>query len=558
MAEVIVAVGVIMVTLIGLAHSVTVAFSDIGLARQRQGANGLANETIERARALPQDTLRKGLRTSDLNGDPAVVNCSGTYKLDSCSGEQIVHTAGLPAQAPLVPNRTSHTPSESATTYAIALYVTSAGGDPATGPLRLTAIVGWDHPAKGGVDTRVVVETIVYAPKGCVDTATHPFSAPCQPFFYGSASVSKPKISVEGSVNGVDLSLQLDGASARTDAQLEQIKHIQGAISGTGLSIEALTALAAGNESATSRADDDPATPGAGAYDSKPLPGGTASTLNLGVGGVAAQVSRTSGSIGATTSATSAKAGSACPTTTPPGAESDSAACGHNWSRQQEALAAQLSLGALGIGLGNQTIASIAATPDANATIIDRDPAANDGSIVASGTHALGEVRIGGLPTGILAPLGFAGHLVRLTTYRATASAAAGDATSAPSASVVQGQVQFWNGLGYSTANLGGLAPIDLSVAPINLNVNLGLASVQAQLSAEVTTGTVDTVDPDGPGSGARNEAEASVSSPLSVSLHIGLHVSALGSDLLDVDLDATVDLGALTVQADYREADVG
>ena len=80
--ELMVAVSIMLVALLALAYTATIGFSDIALARQRQGASGLANQTMEQIRALPFDVLKKGLSNADLTGggDPNITGgCGATY-----------------------------------------------------------------------------------------------------------------------------------------------------------------------------------------------------------------------------------------------------------------------------------------------------------------------------------------------------------------------------------------------------------------------------------------------------------------------------------------------
>jgi hypothetical protein len=63
------------------------------MARQRQGATGLANRTVEQVREPPFDMLQAGLSTDDLAGssNPAMTSgCSATY---CYGGERIPRSA---------------------------------------------------------------------------------------------------------------------------------------------------------------------------------------------------------------------------------------------------------------------------------------------------------------------------------------------------------------------------------------------------------------------------------------------------------------------------------
>src|SRR6266542_1043590 len=89
LVELMVAVGIMLVALLALAYTATIGFSDIALARQRQGATGLANQTMEQIRALPFDVLKKGLSNAELagGGDPNIISgCGGTH----CYGGELI------------------------------------------------------------------------------------------------------------------------------------------------------------------------------------------------------------------------------------------------------------------------------------------------------------------------------------------------------------------------------------------------------------------------------------------------------------------------------------
>src|SRR6266540_97294 len=75
MIELIIAVGIILTAVLAMAYTATIGFSDIALARQRDGANGLANQTMEQIRGLSFETIRRGLASADLAGDTNIVTC---------------------------------------------------------------------------------------------------------------------------------------------------------------------------------------------------------------------------------------------------------------------------------------------------------------------------------------------------------------------------------------------------------------------------------------------------------------------------------------------------
>src|SRR5881296_2736540 len=97
--EMMLAAGIIFVTLTALAYVALIGFSDIALARERQSANGLANQTMEQMRALPFNTLKNGLSNTDLTFSTTVgdawydanikKNACGTGTTYCFNGEEI-------------------------------------------------------------------------------------------------------------------------------------------------------------------------------------------------------------------------------------------------------------------------------------------------------------------------------------------------------------------------------------------------------------------------------------------------------------------------------------
>ncbi len=147
--ETVAAMGVVFVALLALAGTSLVGLPATALARQRQGANQLANQLLEQVRGLTYATMAQGLATSDLGGDPSrIKSCAGVYYYKSCGSgaEPIVHTDGLPTVAPLVPHQGSVGPPTHPLAYAWGVYVTRAGDAPQAGALRVRVVVRWTKP----------------------------------------------------------------------------------------------------------------------------------------------------------------------------------------------------------------------------------------------------------------------------------------------------------------------------------------------------------------------------------------------------------------------------
>ncbi|MGH9284364.1 MAG: type IV pilus modification PilV family protein, partial [Acidimicrobiales bacterium] len=230
LVEVLIAITLMLGTLLGLAYISTNGLVDVGLARQRQGATGLANEAIEKMRTLPFDTLARGLDAADAAADPRIVAC-GT---NLCSNGEIVPTfsAGATTVDPIVPHVTPGIV-VGPTTYTVSAYVTRyADPDGTTRPnvYRGRVVASWANSLRGGIAPEVVVESVFHSPAGCQSTATHPFAAPCEPFFYASASSDAASIRIEPVAGGWgtlrDAALELTQHSSAM--QVEQVHSVQG------------------------------------------------------------------------------------------------------------------------------------------------------------------------------------------------------------------------------------------------------------------------------------------------------------------------------------------
>src|SRR5439155_11816940 len=201
LVELMVALGVILLALLAMAYTATIGFSDIALARQRQGASGLANQTIEQMRALPFDVVKKGLGNTDLSSgsDPNITACGANY----CYGGEQIPRGANPNVVPLVPH--TQTIVVGPTTYTVRAYVTYYQNVTTNNTFRLTVAVSWPNPARKRVSTTVQSQTIAYSGTGRLSTVTHPFAAPCQPFFYANGVADEGRFNVTGTLSGVNL-----------------------------------------------------------------------------------------------------------------------------------------------------------------------------------------------------------------------------------------------------------------------------------------------------------------------------------------------------------------
>jgi type II secretory pathway pseudopilin PulG len=570
------AIGVILVVFLALAYTSTIAFKGIALARQRQGANGLANQTMEQVRALPFSTLAAGLANTDLvnsvnvasgSYDPNITRNTGcgTPTVYCFKGEQIPRGANTNV-TPLVPHQSSVT--VGATTYKVAAYVTYYNNVTTANTFRVTVNVSWTNPAVQGVSTTVQSQTINYSGSGCVSSATHPFAAPCQPFLYGSSSGAIGHFDVTGTIEGVDLetaTLSLPGWSS--NMQVEQISAVQGTSEMSSISLDLLSGsvIKRGGQRFVSGADNDPAQPGQD-YSSL-LASGSATSLSANGGGNTFTLTPSSGDGGSTTSTTDASVASpANPCPLAGGSQNDQQPCGSSLAQQKNTMSAVLALN----NLGNTTLASVTAMPTASDAFTNREVVAtSDGLVHADGTRSLGTVTIGGLPSGLAAaalPLNWSGYLVQLTGFTDAVHAETGANTSAPSVTA-SGSLKYWNGVGYSTLAITPGASTNLAIPSVHISDLSTGKLLQIDLQAAVdsecavwtagcprtggtsTAQTFQTCSPACPNN--RTAASASSNSPFIGDIH---YTITYDGDLL-AHLTVHVDLGTLLVSNSYQPA---
>jgi hypothetical protein len=588
--ETVIALGIIFASLMLLAYAGSAGFGYSALARERQAATGVANEIMESVRALAWERLTEGLSSSDLGGDPLIVDCSGVYRFEDCSGEAIVHSPGLtdqcPAPAdpcPLVPHRGTVSGDGYPTSYDWAVYVTN--DDPDTEPYRVTVIVSWTGGRVQGAAKSTRAESLFYAPEGCGTSDTHPFAGPCQPTYTGVAEASGGSITFTnlgaGGANFTTAQIVLPAASANAD--MEQVPAVDGRADQER--VFASTGSSAGGASTTSVADAIPTTP-AGEYQANafaPTSGsvavipGTSTSLSLLNG---------AGSSGSSVSATAPVSTTVAPcplTATPFTQQTDGWPCGASMSRSNATVAAILSLTSLTPhNLGTATLATVGApasgTQSVAAMINREDPPSAEEGIRTSVSRAFGKVQLFALPSGLSSGFpanwtsgssDFTGYVLTLQNYADSASAAAGPTTNAPTSGVVgTPTLHYWNGTGYSSVsgaafNTAGSRTVATAAAG---PVRMGSGADRRWYCAYVQAGTIrwggalaaSTATP-------RTSATGLIGSPLTATVRyrVSTHNSDPGActgtgGTANVDLTVTVDLGSLLARSRYRPAPTG
>ncbi|MDQ3991970.1 MAG: hypothetical protein M3245_06665, partial [Actinomycetota bacterium] len=298
LVEALVALGVMLGALLAMAYTAAAGFTDIAGARQRQSASALANKVLEQVRAVPYETVAKGLDTADLAGDPLIVLCGTDHYYRACptddpNAEKIEHATDLPQVTPIVPHVQTFGPPEQPTTYTVSTYVTEAKNIPATGGLRATVSVSWTTDR--GTPGSIQAQTLLYRPSGSTDSSTAPQTGSSRPFFYGTGAVSRGSVVVTpngGVTAGVGVqglanwsSITHDLYSLDASIQQEQLAKSDGQITLTGgRKTEGSTETTTGSAKSVSVADDDPST-AAGTSSSPGTLTQTASPATLSGGG---------------------------------------------------------------------------------------------------------------------------------------------------------------------------------------------------------------------------------------------------------------------------------
>ena len=587
--ELMIAITLILVSLLAIAYTVLNGFQDVALARQRQSATGLANQAIEQARALPLDTVVRGLSNADLaasigngpskdtNIKKGVCGASTEYCLVLDNLNEQIPRGDNPNVVPLVPHTQPLANTKiGATQYTVRVYLSYYQNNPALNTLRLTAIVTWAGLERAGTNHRVDVQSLIAEPPGCLSTRTHPFAAPCQPFLYSASSNGAGHIDVAGQLGGktVDhVSLFLPTYSSAL--QVEQVSAVQGTASTAGVSAQFSgdTESTGIGGSVSSASDNDPAQ-SSPAYQTASVPPQSGATLALSDGGSTLTATKFGAGSGTTTSTVSATTSpmNYCPNMTGLPNLTTALPCGGSTAQLGGAGSIQLSVKKDGNDLGSAFLAQVNAPscggPCPNRGVSYRLVAPNgsmcpgtatDGCVHGDASRMLGQIRLGGLPANVPGPGTWQGYLIQLSSWNDTATAESGIGSA--SSSVVApvsgtGSISFWNGTGYTTCTVYGAGcPTSGSNYPVTTltrNGTINGVAVTVTISAAITAGgTSVTTSPICAGTCTRNQATVSSGSPM---LGTVSYKVVVGGETM-CNLTMTVDLGTLLVNTTYKAA---
>jgi type II secretory pathway pseudopilin PulG len=585
--ETVIAIGIVFASLVTLSFTATVGFGYESLARQRQSATSLANGTMEQARGLAYAKIQTGMSTSDLTGDTNIVTgCAGdpvgTYRFLSCtpgsvpgSGEKIVHNAtAVNPTSPLVPH--VRTVTQNGIEFTVRTYVTN--NCPVTdlivctspSPFRVTVIATWvggrTYPTK-----TVRLQSLFYSPTGCGSNETHPYAAPCQPFFFGASNMPRGEIHIAGSVSDTTfVSGDLFVPSVEASIQHEQLTEAQSGYTPTGIQLVdgTGTRTAGSTTEVTTAADTDPGSPSTTTYATSTYSGPAASSLSTGADNVLT-FAAPAGDTARSTATTAAGVVNVCPPPTATG-ETDGKPCSGSVLQQGGTLTATAALND-DAPLGTATLARVAAAAgNPDRAFVDHalypevslcTPVSGaDGCMEQSAVRRFGTIEVGGLPAAVPGPLNWAGFLVSIAGYedsvvapvgrQVLANAVAGSAVPAPSATVTAGTVTYWSPAAGTYASLPAtsdalVAALEASTMTANatvdgraITVTIGVVPGSVTKATTATSATVG-----GTGNLSRKESSAQVTPPR-FSVRYQLWVAG------GLKVDLTIDVNLRTMEA--------
>jgi Tfp pilus assembly protein PilV len=547
LVEVVVASGVILTSLTMMAGVLTSGLTSTAVSKERQAATGLANQTLEKVRALPFETLRRGLDATEVanSGDPNVTTCSG----NPCfQGERIV-TGTNATVDPLVPHRTTVTHGDATEKqFTIGTYVTYYQNSLTANAYRVTAIVSWTSNVRNGKASSIDAQTIIF-PNGCLSLPAHPYSGPCQASFTGSAIADRPTITVDGQVApGVHLvKAVLSGVAASSDVNTEQTSRVEGITQGAGATLQPVSGAeqTIGYASVPSQADNDPEAT-KGILETNDLPSAAPASASVAAGVNSSTVALAAGSGGRTTSTTAADAMRACPNLPSPSTvpnETDSQPCGGSSTQTGATPTMSTTIdgfGALGLGEVAQ------ATP--TDTTIDRRVATNvdvTQSKVSRSALNMKAVDVSFLGASF-------DHFLKIQSYSAAAQAEAGVGSTA-TALTTSGTLSYLKSAGapgtYTYENVS--LSTDASVTIPSLALTVG--SNVIELGATVTAGSrsYTTTPSSCSGTCTRTATTAKITPP---TVTITMRIIPQVGDAL-ADLSITINPGTIQAKASYVAA---
>lgn len=258
-----------------------------GLAGSRvhEQAVRIAERTMEQVRAMAFATVEAGISTGEAATDPSSEVRAGTF-----NGETLLQGSTVTPGTPLSPYRRTGSAANpdlvlDSVLFTVSTYPTRCW-QPAADPAQCNAVQAApsDSPvvrvsvvvtsnAKFGGDQKYTTSSLFFSPAGCMSTQTHPFSAPCQPYFYSTTALAAGSVLVHGvdASTGRQTPEILPGADhegvnlllgeAHANLQIEQISTVTSSLRGAEAQIisEGVVSSRSGGQVAKAQVNTDPA-----------------------------------------------------------------------------------------------------------------------------------------------------------------------------------------------------------------------------------------------------------------------------------------------------------
>src|SRR4051794_32881893 len=467
-------IAVVIVTLVGLQLS---SVRTVASARQRQAATALADQKLERLRALPYNTIQAGLLATDSTLTTANDPRYASGRLGAPWNEALV-TSTNQTEPELNPHKQTKVLNN--ITYTMYTYVTHPIADDGTDSTStvdfwLTVVVQWSSKSTQNHPKSVAVRTRASYPAGCKGVSNHPYAGPCQPFLYGSSGRTTGGITItradtsQPAVAGLTFSSASDiftnftsqiGVEQTTSALSKAVEsgtNVDGTSTGQGVT--------------TAAADIDPATATATGPFNVSVPASSAASNALSGSGGVLTLQRagiaSGGAVQAAIASTTAGncqdlSGTVLPT---------NQACASSQIARVGTNEADLDLASVGgRDLPSMVLASMQPADVAARSYEARfltgaaghcTGTTGDGCVAAGASRSVASFFAGGLPAGDAGdtlPSGFNG-MVTGSNYTDTATAEAGPNSAAAGTSpqfvgTRNGTVTYWNGSSYQPVDL--------------------------------------------------------------------------------------------------------
>ena len=571
--EVMVALVLIMIVLVPMSYVMTSSLVTGGCAQQRDAADGLVNQELEEVRALPYTTVAAGDTSNDSTlthaVDPQITVTSGVYTYTPTGETMPVNSAASSSvPAPLNPHRAA-VPLNS-TTYTVSTYVTKFGS--VSGAYRVVALVSWSGGSCQGGPTSVSGQSVVDEPNAittpCASDSTHPFPAPCQPFFFSEASDGNPYVSIQpadgvpaDAMVGVPIAnAELDLPTLDCSLQLEQVAtgDCKAVTSGAVLDVSGAAEQDMGDDSTTCSFTSDPS--GSATCSDTPAQG-TVSALSATGSSNSLALTASSGDSGTLAGETVASGSPSC-TDLSGTALTDGQPCDSGSLSEGATMTAVATLS----GLGGATLASIGPTTTALKVFNTEAVASGDGGycsatsgdgcVHAGATRSLGTLALAALPGTVASFVGSNwgcnGYLLEISNFSDTVTAESGVSAATPSAiqNGTTGVLKYWNGTSCTTQAItqsawGASPPSNISIPAVAITDGATAVSITPSVTYQGTATASNTTN-------CANTCTASGTSESPLVVNLTYQVTVSGTLLLDVTLHA--DLGTLAATTSYTK----